>query len=156
MKSIILILSVLSLFIAFAFAQSGIEFNTSSSVVRGDVNFLGEVSKQGVPIVAGDVSAAGNNNFSGTNSFTNALATTTFAGPIDIGLQYVRNYCGTGAITCIATCPAPKKVIGGGCEHYVGGGMYVVTSYPNTTSSWYCSFSNYGDAYSDAVCANIK
>ena len=68
-------------------------------------------------------------------SFTLATATNTFSGYIDMGLTMVYNECGAGVASCIATCPAGKYAISGGCHNL---NKPLRASFFLSNTQWYC------------------
>ena len=97
------------------------------------------------------------NSYTSTATFTGRVvaSSVTINNFLDIGLEYIRS-ANCGSFQCTAYCSAGKSVLGGGCEHYIGPGMYVVVSVPVNGNSWYCSMSNTGDIYATAICAKVK
>jgi hypothetical protein len=83
-------------------------------------------------------------------------------GNLDFGYQRVVAHCGGGSQNwCIASCPAGKKVISGGCNNGSGGALWPINmNYPDTDSSWYCAWqaavpnANLFEAV--AICARVN
>jgi hypothetical protein len=98
----------------------------------------------------------GDGVFTGSNTFSNTTATTTFSGWVDIGLITISS----GMISLdksTATCTAGYAVIGGGCGT-TNDASSMTDSRPTTAGTgWYCNWASVGDivtAY--AICARIK
>jgi hypothetical protein len=68
-----------------------------------------------------------------------------------VGLQIVANTC-YDALECTVSCPAGKRVTGGGCQF---SGYYLVASYPSSDTSWYCKITARANITVYAICARI-
>ena len=88
-----------------------------------------------------------------TQKFTSAKSTVTVSGWIDIGWEKIDNDCGS-TTSCVATCSAGKKILGGGCS--VGALNGYSHSYPSSDTTWTCAYSNTVTMHSYAICARVK
>lgn len=75
-------------------------------------------------------------------------------GAISIGYEIVSKTCNGGGVHCTASCPAGKKVIGGGCKQHDFSPLF--KSYPATDTSWTCDDIPDGKITTYAICTNIK
>ena len=73
-------------------------------------------------------------------------------GNIKMGYQQVSNNCASG-VDCVATCPAGKYVLSGGC--WLTSTWAPMQHEPNGNSAWHC-MSNGSSVRVTAVCANIR
>lgn len=73
-------------------------------------------------------------------------------GNIKMGHEVITNAIGKSGT---ADCPAGKQLLSGGCGCHPSGGN-VMSSYPYSTSRWYCECSTTSSNIAHALCANIK
>ena len=73
-------------------------------------------------------------------------------GNIKMGYQQITNNCASG-VDCVATCPAGKYVISGGC--WLTSAWASMQHEPNGNTAWHC-MSNGSSVRVTAICANIR
>jgi len=102
---------------------------------------------------------SGLTGISGGGGWTNTPTTTTtslnvgIGGTIDFGYELIHTVC-EDTKSCLAVCPAGKKIMGGGCGN--SGNFAITQNYPNDVDEWECvitSTSSHVEAY--AFCARI-
>ena len=74
-----------------------------------------------------------------SNGNTSITGNAVVGGTLDIGYQVVTAaQSGSGHFTVDVTCPAGKKVLGGGCSQEAGVNRGLVDSSPQGNNGWHC------------------
>ena len=126
---------------------------TDTAPTGGGFAVFGNTNSINISIDNNEIMAR-NNGAPATLTLNQAGGDISCGGSLDVGLQVVTSTSGNAPIYRQASCPAGKKLLGGGCYSV---SELIVESRPISETTWQCRWDAVGDqmtAY--VVCANMK
>lgn len=130
-------------FYMFSGTTAGIELNAAHTLAP--INFITNGSNRLTVTPAGNV---------GVGTISPVEKLDLGGGNIKMGYERMSLSC-SPAMTCTVSCSAGKFVTGGGCS-LASGTNKIVSSFPNTDTSWSCASGNSDTINVYAICANIR